>query len=171
MARRASFQQGKQARMRMTMSRRMIGHRLDLVRLGARSLRMATVSDFKSQMAYTWSTTIIPFHRRQLFLSSRLGKFFHLFGVMIAPVRWNGVFGALAPKTEWNRTGGADSWLARCLGFLRPDAFAVELQNDGVMDEAVNGRHGGHRVLKDLIPLGEHQVAADHHAAPLIALG
>jgi len=54
-----------------------------------------------------WSTTIIPFHRRQLFLSSRLGKFFHLFGLVIAPVRWNGVFGALAPKTQWNRTGGA----------------------------------------------------------------
>ncbi len=53
-----------------------------------------------------WSTTIIPFHRRQLFLSSDLGKFSHLFGVMIAPVRWNGVFGASAPMTAWNRTGG-----------------------------------------------------------------
>ena len=58
------------------------------------------------ERAGRWSTTIIPFHRRQLFLSSRLGKFFHLFGVMVAPVRWNGVFGALAPKTQWNRTGG-----------------------------------------------------------------
>src|SRR5271166_5397672 len=51
---------------------------------------METVPERIEQREGGWSTTIIPFHRRQLFLSSGLGKFFHLFGVMIAPVRWNG---------------------------------------------------------------------------------
>jgi hypothetical protein len=73
--------------------------------------------------------------------------------------------------------GSLDSWLAGFLfrrflpRLLRPNAFAVELQDDGVMHQAVNGRHSGHWVLEDLVPFGEHQIAADHHAAPLISLG
>ena len=39
------------------------------------------------------------------------------------------------------------------------------------MHEPINCRHGGHRVLEDLIPFREHQVAGDHHAAPLVAFG
>ena len=35
----------------------------------------------------------------------------------------------------------------------------------------VDGRCGSHRVLEDLIPLGEHEVACDHHALTLVALG
>lgn len=40
-------------------------------------------------------------------------------------------------------------------------AAAVELQDDGVMNEAVDGSHGGHLVFEDLIPLGKHQLGAE----------
>ena len=39
------------------------------------------------------------------------------------------------------------------------------------MDESVDGGHGRHRVFEDLIPLGKHQIAGDHHAAPFVAFG
>jgi hypothetical protein len=39
-----------------------------------------------------------------------------------------------------------------------PLAFAVEIQNDRVMDQPVNGGHGRHRILENLVPLGEHQI-------------
>ena len=40
-----------------------------------------------------------------------------------------------------------------------------------MVDEAVDGRGGGHRVLEDPIPLPEHEVAGDEQRAPLVALG
>ena len=39
------------------------------------------------------------------------------------------------------------------------------------MRQSVNCGHGCHWVLEDFIPFGEHQIAGDHHAAPLIAFG
>ena len=40
------------------------------------------------------------------------------------------------------------------------------------MDEPIDGGHGGHRVLEDLIPLTEDQVGGDQHRAlPLVAFG
>ena len=40
-----------------------------------------------------------------------------------------------------------------------------------MVDEAVDGRRGGHRVLEDPIPLSEDEVAGDEEGAPLVALG
>ena len=39
------------------------------------------------------------------------------------------------------------------------------------MDNTIDHGGGGHRVFEDLIPLGEHEVARDHHRASFIALG
>lgn len=39
------------------------------------------------------------------------------------------------------------------------------------MHHAVNGGGGGHRILEDLIPLGEHDVGRDHDAPALVPLG
>ena len=41
-------------------------------------------------------------------------------------------------------------------GLLRPHAFTVELQDGRVMHQPINRRHGGQRVLEDLIPFREH---------------
>ena len=46
-------------------------------------------------------------------------------------------------------------FLARLPGAL---ARTVELQDDGVVHQAVDGGHRGHRVLEDLVPLAEDQV-------------
>jgi hypothetical protein len=40
-----------------------------------------------------------------------------------------------------------------------------------VVHEAVDRRGGGHRVLENLLPLAEDQVACDEHRAALVALG
>ena len=45
----------------------------------------------------------------------------------------------------------------------------VELENDGLVHGAVDGFGGGHGVAEDGVPLGEHDFAGDHHAAPLAA--
>jgi hypothetical protein len=50
-------------------------------------------------------------------------------------------------------------------------ALAVELEDDGVMDEAVDGRGGGHGILEDAVPFTEDEVAGDEERAPLVALG
>jgi len=39
------------------------------------------------------------------------------------------------------------------------------------MDQAVDGRGGGHGIFEDGLPLGEWEVAGNHQAAPLIAVG
>src|SRR5207249_3296444 len=43
--------------------------------------------------------------------------------------------------------------------------------DDRVVDDAVDGRGGGHRVLEDLIPLAEEEVGGDQDRAALVALG
>src|ERR1035437_3056249 len=77
----------------------------------------------------------------------------------------------VARLTERHQPGGGNSRGLPGLGFLGAHAFTVELQDCRVMHEPINCRHGGHRVLEDLIPFREHQVAGDHHAAPLLAFG
>ena len=44
------------------------------------------------------------------------------------------------------------------------------IQNDGVMDHAVNGSHGGHRIFENAFPFAEHQIRGDHHRFAFIAL-
>jgi hypothetical protein len=49
--------------------------------------------------------------------------------------------------------------------------LAGKLEDRGVVHEPVDGGHGGHRVLEDLVPLAEDQVGGDDHGALLVALG
>ena len=39
------------------------------------------------------------------------------------------------------------------------------------MYETIDSGHGGERVLEDLVPLREDQIATDHDAAPLVTFG
>jgi hypothetical protein len=59
----------------------------------------------------------------------------------------------------WERWGGSGLGWLLCLG--GSDAGVVELQDVGVMHEAVDRSHGGEGVLEDLVPFGEDQIAAD----------
>ena len=47
----------------------------------------------------------------------------------------------------------------------------VELQDGGVMDQAVDGGSGRHRILEDPFPITEHQIAGNQHRAPFVAFG
>lgn len=51
------------------------------------------------------------------------------------------------------------------------EAIAGELKDGGVVDEAVDGGHRGHRVLEDLVPLGEDQVRGDDDGLFFVTLG
>ena len=64
-------------------------------------------------------------------------------------------------------------WLfaASLLGLLGPNAWAVEFENDRVVNDAVDGCGRGHRVFEYLVPLAKDQIAGDDHGAPLVALG
>jgi hypothetical protein len=39
------------------------------------------------------------------------------------------------------------------------------------MHQPVDGRHRGHRILEDLIPLAENQIGTDEQPPPFVALG
>src|SRR6266566_2167290 len=43
------------------------------------------------------------------------------------------------------------------------------VQDDGVMDDAINGRHGGHRIFKNPIPFAEDQIGGNQHGFSFIA--
>ena len=45
------------------------------------------------------------------------------------------------------------------------------IQNHGMMNQTVNRRHGGHRILEDAFPFAKHQIRGDHHGLAFIALG
>lgn len=58
------------------------------------------------------------------------------------------------------------------VGFLRPVTTQCHhIENDGVMNDSVNGRNRRHRVFEDPIPGRKSQVGGNNHTAPLIALG
>jgi len=40
-----------------------------------------------------------------------------------------------------------------------------------MVDQPINGGHGGHWILEDLVPFGKDEIGTDHEAAPFIALG
>jgi hypothetical protein len=46
-----------------------------------------------------------------------------------------------------------------------------ELEDDGVVDQAVDGSGCGHGVAEDSIPLAEDKVAGEREASALVALG
>ena len=62
------------------------------------------------------------------------------------------------------RRSGLSLWVLSGLNFALPGDFRVfepiagevELEDHAVMDEAVDGRCGGHLVLEDLLPLPHH---------------
>ena len=49
-------------------------------------------------------------------------------------------------------------------GGFRPVARDIEFEDHGMVNHAIDGRGGGHRILEDLIPLREDQVAGDQDA-------
>ena len=51
------------------------------------------------------------------------------------------------------------------LGLGSADALVVELQNVGVMYETIDSGHGGERVLEDLVPFAEGEIARQQHTA------
>jgi hypothetical protein len=46
----------------------------------------------------------------------------------------------------------------------------IHLQDNTVMDQAVNGGGRGHGVLKDGFPFGKGQIGGDHNAAAFVAV-
>src|ERR1700758_1490846 len=49
-------------------------------------------------------------------------------------------------------------------------AGRIELKDDGVVHQAVDGGSRGHRLLEDAFPFAEDQIAGDHHRVPLVTL-
>src|ERR1700719_108887 len=64
-----------------------------------------------------------------------------------------------------------DSFVSLCFMALCAVSLAVKFQDDRVMDQPVDCRHRRHRILEDFVPLAEHQVGADQHAASFITFG
>ncbi len=61
--------------------------------------------------------------------------------------------------------------LAALLCCISPVAGDVKLQDDGVVDDPVDGRGGGHGVGEDAFPLGEDQVGRDAQRPAFVAFG
>jgi hypothetical protein len=51
---------------------------------------------------------------------------------------------------------------------IEPVAWQIHFNNNAVMDQPVDGRSRHHRVLKDLFPLAEREVAREHDTATFI---
>ena len=64
---------------------------------------------------------------------------------------------ACGSRAFWGR-GVALGEGGTLLSGFRSDAGSGELEHDGVMHDAIDGRRGGHRILEDLVPFREHQV-------------
>ena len=54
---------------------------------------------------------------------------------------------------------------------LHPKAFIGQLQNGGMMYEAVDGSGGSHGVFEDTIPLTEDEVTGDHQTSAFVPFG
>lgn len=50
-------------------------------------------------------------------------------------------------------------------------ARAGHLEDEGMMDQPIDGGSRGHGILEDPIPLAEDEIAADQHAFAFIAFG
>src|SRR5207237_3607163 len=44
------------------------------------------------------------------------------------------------------------------------------IQNDAVVDHAVDGSHGGHRIFEDSFPFAEHEIGGDQHRFAFIEM-
>ena len=47
---------------------------------------------------------------------------------------------------------------------------AHHIENDGMMNQTVNRRHGGHRIFEDSFPFAEDQIRRDDHGLAFVAL-
>lgn len=55
-------------------------------------------------------------------------------------------------------------------GVVSPEAGPSHLDDDGVVNEAIDGSSSGHGVAEDAVPLREDEVANDGDALALVAL-
>ena len=57
--------------------------------------------------------------------------------------------------------------------FFGPAAGDVlaKLNDDAVVNDPIDGGRGGHRVFEDAVPLGEHEIGSNDHAAAFVAFG
>ena len=53
-------------------------------------------------------------------------------------------------------------------GFVGANAPIIKLQNHRMVNQPIHCRHRRHRILENLVPLGEDQITADHEAPALI---
>src|SRR3954471_1192399 len=80
--------------------------------------------------------------------------------------------GGVGGHRELGRGGrGASLGGAFGLCLVDADAGSGHLEDHAVVDDAVDGGGGGHRILEDPVPLAEHQIARDDHRASFVALG
>ena len=50
-------------------------------------------------------------------------------------------------------------------------ALTGKFEDDTVMDESVDGGHGGHGIVEDFIPLGEGKIGGEHEGPALVTFG
>jgi len=68
------------------------------------------------------------------------------------------ILGGRGSEGLWFRIFGGDHSLA----------LAGKLEDNTVMNQSVDGRHGGHGVVEDFVPFGEGQVGGDHERPALV---
>src|SRR5260370_42142466 len=78
-----------------------------------------------------------------------------------AATRRGGVAGLIVGDSYGGRLGQTRRALALSLVGACAVTVAVKFQNDGVVDQSIDGRHRRHGILKDLFPLTENQVGTD----------
>src|SRR6266540_1152945 len=63
-------------------------------------------------------------------------------------------------------------WRVLVTGFPGTEAVhAHQIQDDRVVHDAIDGRHGRHRIFENAVPVRKDEVCRDGHAAPFVPLG
>jgi len=52
---------------------------------------------------------------------------------------------------------------------LQPVAGKIQLQNDTVVHQMINGSCRRHEFLEDTLPFGKGQITGDHQTSPFVA--
>ena len=79
-----------------------------------------------------------------------------------------------APWSAWLRRGRGSGCASACAPaqvsvLAQAIAGAFDLEDDGVMQQAVEQRGGDHRIAEDLAPFGEAAIGGQDHRAALVA--
>ena len=62
-------------------------------------------------------------------------------------------------------------WQVLMMSLVRTIAIdGHHIQNDAVVDHAVDGSHGGHGIFEDAFPFAEHEIGGDQHRFAFIAI-